>query len=452
METIQLLEKERIAEDCSIRSASELFDKSEIAFEAWEMISNRESFPAIDVLANERHDNARTALMEALTASGHLSRVEICGDLEEINTQVVSRLLNGWDEVLPTHEKLRRFAELCEELTIQRVHRAIATGEMPSDTAVAVVSDYPEAMDEDNATRFGYRTANKKGMIRSTHLQKNPDGSYTRVIEQVSRSNSTWDSTASFLMEYGIQADQDIPDIAVLHTPLIFSTTDYEGGVVDLVNKLDEHSGLDVLYGDTKAHNNHAPYSMLRQESARRESEVTSYIDRLAQLDIQLGALTLKGLTIAERDIIYKQEVDRMLTAICTVDPSYAVSTYGEKAAIYFYEAAQLVSKGDISRAQHLLESTKHLRQTVTFCGMSISVDAAKKMGLEVNTFGDLIGKGKESWRWKKGVCRVKSCPTRPGSTMVGPCSVCKSCQIQFDKGIDPTKAKQTAKKLKEKL
>ena len=46
----------------------------------------------------------------------------------------------------------------------------------------------------------------------------------------------------------------------------------------------------------------------------------------------------------------------------------------------------------------------------------------------------------KSNWQWKKGVCVVKSCATRPGTTLVGPCSVCKHCQHAFDRGQDPTK------------
>jgi len=45
----------------------------------------------------------------------------------------------------------------------------------------------------------------------------------------------------------------------------------------------------------------------------------------------------------------------------------------------------------------------------------------------------------KEAWSWKDGVCRVESCATRPGKTKVGPCSICKSCQEEFDAGRDPT-------------
>jgi hypothetical protein len=54
--------------------------------------------------------------------------------------------------------------------------------------------------------------------------------------------------------------------------------------------------------------------------------------------------------------------------------------------------------------------------------------------------FGDKKDSGKESWTWKKGICRVSDCPTRPGTTKVGPCDVCVSCQHLFDKGRDPSK------------
>ncbi len=43
------------------------------------------------------------------------------------------------------------------------------------------------------------------------------------------------------------------------------------------------------------------------------------------------------------------------------------------------------------------------------------------------------------SWAWKKGVCRVNNCLS-PKPTDVGPCRVCRSCQRDFDEGIDPTK------------
>jgi hypothetical protein len=41
----------------------------------------------------------------------------------------------------------------------------------------------------------------------------------------------------------------------------------------------------------------------------------------------------------------------------------------------------------------------------------------------------------KAKWKWSRGLCLIGNCPTRPGKTMVGPCSVCWKCQKKFDRG-----------------
>lgn len=46
----------------------------------------------------------------------------------------------------------------------------------------------------------------------------------------------------------------------------------------------------------------------------------------------------------------------------------------------------------------------------------------------------------KENWVWKRGVCRIEECPTRPRETEIGPCDVCHCCQRWFDRGRDPAK------------
>lgn len=53
----------------------------------------------------------------------------------------------------------------------------------------------------------------------------------------------------------------------------------------------------------------------------------------------------------------------------------------------------------------------------------------------------------KESWTWKQGVCRVKSCAKK---TEVGPCNICRSCQHKFDRGEDPTKEPATIKEIED--
>lgn len=52
----------------------------------------------------------------------------------------------------------------------------------------------------------------------------------------------------------------------------------------------------------------------------------------------------------------------------------------------------------------------------------------------------------KDSGAWKKGVCRVKKCPSRPRTTKVGPCDVCSGCQHHYDRGKDPSKVYESTK------
>ncbi len=90
--------------------------------------------------------------------------------------------------------------------------------------------------------------------------------------------------------------------------------------------------------------------------------------------------------------------------------------------------------------------------RTYSACGLSISLGGDKDdvWGNPQKVFGGMLddqknedsedGENKKGWRWKRGVCRVDNCPTRPGQTEVGPCEVCRCCQRWFDKGRDPTK------------
>lgn len=75
--------------------------------------------------------------------------------------------------------------------------------------------------------------------------------------------------------------------------------------------------------------------------------------------------------------------------------------------------------------------------------GASLSVENNDLNSLpgQQDIFGGKLGDEKkdmdkkENWVWKKGICIVEKCPTRPGETEVGPCDVCHCCQNWFDKG-----------------
>lgn len=73
-------------------------------------------------------------------------------------------------------------------------------------------------------------------------------------------------------------------------------------------------------------------------------------------------------------------------------------------------------------------------------CGGAIAFGQDGSMQSAFETIFSGGEKGSEAWAWKNGVCRVEKCPSRPKTTQVGPCSICKRCQQIFDTGKDPTK------------
>ncbi|HTE57587.1 MAG TPA: hypothetical protein VK694_02500 [Verrucomicrobiae bacterium] len=436
-------ERPRGPEHPGICDAAEFVDRDAIEAQAWGLIANRESLNDVEVAQQERRDNARTALWEGLTKSGHLSRIEIHGTFEEINAQVLSRLLRGWSDRLPEAEKRRRFPEICEELTIQAVQKAIVADELPESTAVALASDFPEDMPEKSARNLGYRPDNKKGMVRSTHLVAHPDGTYTRIIEQMSRSNGTWRSTFGFLKAAGITPmHRETADVTALATPFLYSVQDYTNGVVDIQKRLDQHAGPNIRYGEIIGANPlHVNYDQVRQESMAREKQAEKLLDGIAAYEEKLDALVAQGLIEQrQRDSQYGKKILHTLRAICTMAPEYAADCFGQKAATYYQRASDAVLTGDFDRAQRIISDARQHEEVVVICGASLSDEEEAELGLGLDSMANNLKNTKELWGWKAGICRVMSCATRPGQTEVGPCSVCRKCQAKFDKGQDPTK------------
>jgi hypothetical protein len=431
-----------------IDEAAQYMDRAAIEAQAWELIANRESIDIIAAARQERCDNARTALWEGLTKSGHLSRIEIHGTLEEINAQVLNRLLRGYSDKLPAHEQRRRFQELCEELVIQRTHHAIAIGDLPPSTAVAIISDFPETIPVKSARNLGYRPDNKKGMVRSTHLVQHPNGSCTRIIEQMSRSNGTGHSTQGFLAAAGIRPPhRGSSDLTALATPVLYSIENYTNGVVDLQRHLDYHAGPNIRYGEAIGTNPlHVDYDQVRHESGIRERQAEGFLNDIADYAQYLDNLVADGaISRQQRDSQYNKKLLHTLRVICSMAPEYAADCFGQKAAAYYHEASEAVLRGDFELAQRIIDDAREHEEVVIICGASLSDKEEEELGLGLNDLARSLKDGKEIWGWKQGVCRVLSCRTRPQKTDVGPCSVCRSCQRKFDKGDDPTKVRATA-------
>ncbi len=420
--------------EMQLRSVDEYVDREAIEAYASDLIMNRAQIQREYKTTKTYHDDARTALFEALTASGHLSRVELSGELEEIHMSMLQVLLNAWSDENPPAERARQFQELCNELSRQAIERGIANEVISDQVQVSEISDFPTSMGDKQALRLGYRPFNKKGMVRNSQLFKNPDGSFTRVSEQVSRSNSSAERSADFLKNQNI----DLRFAGSIDASVLGNATVHEmsQGVIGMLRRLDEHQGVNIRHGEI-LHDDQLDYNELRMESMRREQQAECFIDRLATFTQMIDRKRAKN-QISQRDHerLLQTEIQTILRAICTMAPSYAKDCFGDEASVIYHEAADMVARGDVAGASGHIEKNQHKEQAITLCGMTISQEDARAKGIENDSLRSLLTLGKEKWKYRFGTCRVDGCPS-PKSTKIGPCDVCLgNCQPKFDKGM----------------
>lgn len=433
---IDRVESLEIAEEVSELSGADRYvDRSFVEAVAHQLISDRCGVETEYKTEKTYHDDARTTLFESLTASGHLSTVETTGTLEEIHRTMLSVLLNSYNDELPEFERQRRFQEICEELTIQSVECQVAWGLLPPETQVATISDIPSSrgVTDNLLTNLGYRLQNKKGMVRSNRLINHGNGVFSRVSEQVSRSNSSAHNSRAFLYDNGVQPiDASNVDACVIGTQVVHMSQ----GVASIMRRLDRYQGANIRYGEEE-NQSQISYDRLSEESAERERQAEFYIDELSNymrhIDNKLGA---GEINVTEHQELLKTEIHRILQAICVLRPEYTVDCFGAESKSVYEFAADLALGGNIAGAADYVSNNKHKESIITFCGMSISTDKiAKDNNISPSSLEALIRLGLENWPTKIGKCRVPECVS-PKPTEVGGCDVCTGgCEPLFKRG-----------------
>lgn len=151
----------------------------------------------------------------------------------------------------------------------------------------------------------------------------------------------------------------------------------------------------------------------------------------------------------AKQELIGKElavvtDNDLALGAV-SLDARYAIRTKREQIILAYETGAGMDYIRELERQQYELLHQQHIR-VGGGCAGSVA-DSFTTGSTEVihgdpegaSPFKTSTAEDKTSWSWKPGVCQVKACPS-PKPTEVGPCSVCRRCQAQFDKGRDPTR------------
>lgn len=258
----------------------------------------------------------------------------------------------------------------------------IASGQLPPDTEVGTESAYVVGMSDEAARNIGYRSYNRKGMTRSTGLRMNADGSVTRVIEQVSYSNSSAHESILRLHTEGITINREHEvDIDLLGHQLIYSLSDMADGVIGLQRRIDAYQGAGVRFGEVPTETT-ADYDTLRVQSELKEAMVGQFIDRLADFEKSLDvALYNNEITRQQWSDRYLQEVRDIVRTICVLMPEYTKDALGEAVVKDYQKAHDLMASGDSSGAAAAVSGASSNEQAVTICGGSAGAGEAPSVG-----------------------------------------------------------------------
>lgn len=416
------------------RTANQVFDVEEMRLFAMHLVDQWDG-PQYIPMQNEREFNARTSIMERLTASGHLSSVEFEGDMDEVFDQLFSRLLNAITTQSVGWEQKRNFHELVEAIQVVELFKLVSSGQIDPNSKIVTHSDFPDECSIESSHDFGYRSLNMKGMVRATWFEKGEDDNWKMLIKQASRSNSHDGTSARFIEQFG-EVDEEILATQVVYT----------GDIITIIRNLDEMSG--TVYGDAPTSTEaleHPSYEELEEISALRESRITEFVEELSEYEVYLDTLLHGGLIDYQEKLgLYREKEDKIIHKTCLLEPSYARAAMGEKSAEYIEQAAMHMATGNHEMGRVLFHEARQVvdKRASVGCGGN----GSKRPDENPGDFGESqdlyneAGESKSGWKWKKGVCRVESCSSRPGETEVGPCEVCHSCQHKFDQGKDPTK------------
>lgn len=338
--------------------------------------------------------------------------MELPGDPQTVHTQVIERLLNGYfRDAIAQHERDRVFQEICEELTIHRTFEAMKRGDMPGSMIVTTISDFAHPLGE-AAEDHGYRAENKKGMVRSTSLAWR-NGTYVRVIRQLSRSNTYAPETLQQLQQIGIRLPERIghSDVQLLGIQLL----SVKEGAIEVTKKLDRQQGVFVRFGEI-ARTDTPDYDEVERLSAARESQVGRHVHELADYEKSLDSLVEKGMISKTESLQrYVNKTRDIVRTICVQYPGYTKDALGEAVVASYEEAHALYETGDYIGAAGAIARTASLESEIAVCGGSSKKAEEEKMS-EQQALTELIERMAQPYNGEK----IDTCMTCPKCQKTG--------------------------------
>jgi hypothetical protein len=412
--------------------------------------------------------NAHTTVIETLLKTGNIMRIaaelDEQGNLKQHSHTYDSIHRNAWHAV--KHQSAHaRWCSETEALNWQRTEESIKNGKL-ADNWFVVFSSASESQSIADLKKRGYFVHTMTSVFQATtveHGKVATESAFVAGMEAVSedpvqsneannakiaaaaRNRYDLDVIRKLYMDFGVAGADLMNAEDLLATPLLIPKKLMPHGIASIVELYDSYAG-GTFFGVQQPKQVYETYADVCAKRAEKYGDITDLV--VADLLKLRAASPAQAITKLYKLVKY-HTFERALR-----DDSIDASVFGAKAEKIVYQARQAFDDGDQMRFM-LLAVAGHEVAVTTACGggaggsedTNSSTDKGLEKGEQADKFGGIELNEKSTWTWKKGVCRVESCPTRPGKTKVGPCDVCSRCQHIFDKGIDPTKYKSSKAK-----
>jgi len=315
--------------------------------------------------------------------------------------------------------------------------------------------------------------------IRIHGLNMNPDGSIEgKFMQSILLRDiplSAWfamlnDPNNIFGKSLNVDDDGSALTVMKTHSQLEISEVDLPGGVLDIARAVLPYieedkrqiveAQLDLFDADQNEIHIKAEAIATRWldfeielseslNSGYATEEITNFIaslsnswnDRFNSL-IKENVDTLGRLRMSREIAVELEKAKRntlWVSAAVSIGNEKIINKIGKESARRIIENEERIKaliddpEADIKKINHISNQNNNM-----IAGYNIEIGG----GCAGNTVGsfsmlemiDLFANRRENWKWTQGVCIMGSCAKKGETVLVGPCSICRSCQDKFDR------------------
>lgn len=394
-------------------------------------------------------NNVRTDVVERSIKSGHITQVELevgaDGRLGQYGQSMEDVFINGL-RYASAQRQMRRRSE-AETRNGMRIEEYLRSG-LLEDYDVVVISRSADDMSLDAMRDCGFFTETMSCALQVVGYRDGAlvqESAFVSGVAVTGGERHDQKTIRDMLTGLGVETSAGMRATDLLDMPVLVPRAQMPDGVVSLVDRYDEAAG-GTFFGEYRRglayQRSRQEYLEYRQKCYEREADleplVEAIVDELLQSapDLETPVAAIKRLAHLSGQALVNRAIS---------DRSIDVRIFGSESAQHIIKARRMLELGDMDSFRLALDRARSTEKTSSCASGGSDESESRRDGAtnagDVSAAAAMARAERKGWKLKDGLCRVKSCPTRPNETKVGPCGVCISrCQAMFDAGKDPTK------------